>query len=139
FNTSENGQLRFVPVRMLTAVLTGWLIAHILYKRDHLSWPFSLVLNNKLLIFLGKISYGIYLYHPIIRHYTPRTILTNLNKHIPVLGDYLLFIEQNSLVILAAWISWRLIERPVLVLKKYFVLPGKASKLKKELPEKVMV
>jgi peptidoglycan/LPS O-acetylase OafA/YrhL len=133
------GDWRFVPVRILTAVLTGWLIAHILYKRNRLSWPFSLVLNNKLLIFLGKISYGIYLYHPIIRHYTPRTILTNLNKHIPVLGDHLLFIEQNSLVILAAWLSWRLIERPVLVLKKYFVLPGKATTLKKELPEKVMV
>ena len=132
------GNWMFAPVRLLTAVLTGWLIAHILYKRNQLSWPFSLVLNNKPLIFLGKISYGIYLYHPIIPHYT-LSVLTNLNKHIPVLGDHLLFIEQNSLVILTAWISWRLLERPVLALKKYFVLPGKASTLKKEVPEKVVV
>jgi peptidoglycan/LPS O-acetylase OafA/YrhL len=115
---------QLVPVRLATTVLTGWLITFILYKGNQVSWPFSLVLNNKPLIFLGKISYGIYLYHPIIPRYTLST-LTDLNKHIPVLGDHLLFIEQNTLVILVACISWFLIERPILALKKYFVLPAK--------------
>jgi peptidoglycan/LPS O-acetylase OafA/YrhL len=115
---------QFVPVRMLTTILTGWLISFILYKGNQLSGPFSLVLNNKPLFFLGKISYGIYLYHPIIPRYTLNT-LTNINKHIPILGDHLLFIEQSALVILVSSISWFLIERPILALKKYFVLPAK--------------
>jgi peptidoglycan/LPS O-acetylase OafA/YrhL len=132
------GNWKFVPVRMLTAVLTGWLIAFILYKRNQLSWPFSLVLNNKPLIFLGKISYGIYLYHPIIPHYT-LDVLTKLNKQIPLLGNHLLFIEQSSLVILTAFLSWRLIERPLLALKKHFVLPRKAFIIQENVTEKVVV
>lgn len=132
------GNWVLMPVRMLTAVITGWLIAYILQQQHGLVWPVALVLNNKPLIFLGKISYGIYLYHPIIPHYSLST-LTDVNKHIPVLGDHLLFIEQNILVILTAWISWLLIERPVLALKKHFVLPGKAPALQRELPEKMAV
>ncbi|MDF2193466.1 acyltransferase [Paraflavitalea sp. CAU 1676] len=120
------GNWQFAPVRLLTAAITGWLIACVLLKRDQLAWPLSWVLNNKPLIFLGKISYGIYLYHPIIPHYTLPT-LNAINQHIPIIGNHLLFIEQNCLVILTAWLSWMLIERPILGLKKYFVLPGKKA------------
>ena len=132
------GYWGIVPVRTLVAVLTGWLIALVLYKQGRINFPLSGLLNNKPLIWLGKISYGIYLYHPIIPHYT-KDILERFNQHIPVLGAHLLFIEQCSLVVLTAWISWRLIERPVLGLKKYFVLPPKATPLHKEKEEAEMI
>lgn len=128
---------KWVPVRIPTAIITGWLIAFILFKRNQLSWPASWVLNNKPLIFLGKISYGIYLYHPIIPHYS-MNLLTRINKHIPVIGNHVLFLEQTCLVILTAYISFQLIERPILALKKYFVLPRKPLPVPKEMVEEVV-
>jgi peptidoglycan/LPS O-acetylase OafA/YrhL len=128
------GNWKLVPVRLLTAVFTGWLIAFILLRQNRIPGPMALVLNNKFLIFLGRISYGIYLYHAIIPHYTVRA-LTRLNKHIPVVGGHLLFMEQCIVVTLVAYTSWRLIESPVLTLKKHFVLPRKAVIVHEKKPE----
>jgi peptidoglycan/LPS O-acetylase OafA/YrhL len=127
-----------VPVRTLVSVLTGWLIALILYKRGNIAGPLSMVLTNRGLIFLGKISYGIYLFHPIIPHYT-KDILERMNRHIPVLGSHLLFFEQCTLAVLTAWLSWRLIEQPILGLKKYFVLSRKAVRPQAAIQEEAAV
>jgi len=125
------GHWYYVPVRIIVAVMTTWLIAHILYKPDSLYGPFSWVLNNKALIFLGKISYGIYLYHPVVPRYTSDW-LARMNQYIPVVGNHLLFIEQCALIILTAWLSWRLIEQPLLRLKRFFILPERTVKAQPE-------
>lgn len=125
------GNWNIVPVRTLVAVMTAWIIAYILYKPTAHYGPFSWVLNNKALIFLGKISYGIYLYHPIIPNYTV-DFLVRINQTIPWIGNHLLFIEQNSLIVLTAWLSWRLIEQPILSLKKFFILPEKRLQVQEE-------
>jgi peptidoglycan/LPS O-acetylase OafA/YrhL len=120
------GYWKIVPLRTIVGVITAWLIAYVLYRRDHIYRPFTWVLNNRPLIFLGKISYGIYLYHPIIPRYTTG-LLVRFNQYIPWLGNHLMFLEQSVLVILTAWISWRLVEQPILGLKKYFTIQHSKS------------
>ncbi|MBP2283041.1 peptidoglycan/LPS O-acetylase OafA/YrhL [Flavobacterium sp. CG_23.5] len=78
------------------------------------------ILGNKVLNFIGIISYGIYLYHNIVPKYwvwglqkmswvTPASI----NKF-----SYLEFIIQTSFIIGISYLSWIIVEKPILRLKE---------------------
>ena len=75
-------------------------------------------LENKVVLYLGSISYGIYLYQA----YAPDVYFnTGINQHFPNMkGDADLFIMLFLTAIIIASASWFLIERPLLSLKKYF-------------------
>jgi peptidoglycan/LPS O-acetylase OafA/YrhL len=87
------------------------------------------ILNNKVLLFMGRISYGLYLYHNPIRALNFATINKYLN---PMLPDWLwktnwkyLFLAENlALTVLVSWLSFVLIEKRFLNLKKYFEYKG---------------
>lgn len=87
----------------------------------------QLILNNKVTTGIGKISYGMYLYHALIPffYYGMLHVLEgrlHLNKHIieflyyPYLAEFLEFI----ILILVSMASYKLIEMPFLRLKRYF-------------------
>ncbi|MBK8553827.1 MAG: hypothetical protein IPL53_23360 [Ignavibacteria bacterium] len=72
------------------------------------------ILELPFLIYLGKISYGLYLYHNFIP-----MICKVLG--LPAFGNiYINFMVQLSLLILISSLSWFLIEKPINGLKKYF-------------------
>jgi peptidoglycan/LPS O-acetylase OafA/YrhL len=88
------------------------LIGLVLTQSGH---PSLRILRNRRLCDLGTVSYGLYLYHPLVFLSVSR------------LGQYLelgeaWWIELVKLVasIIAASLSWRYIERPILVLKNHF-------------------
>ncbi len=131
----------YVPLRTLASLITLWLINYILLYRETNSMAFKLVLNNRLLIFLGKISYGLYLYHNII----PQTLnLKIINPYLnPLLPDFLykkhwellFFFENAILVVCVSWLSFVFIEKKFLNLKKYFELEHeKNSRNRQSLP-----
>lgn len=67
---------------------------------------FHFIFENRILIFIGKISYGIYLYHNLI----PFTYI----NHVHILFSYLLRI---AVLLLVASASYYIIERPFLKFK----------------------
>ncbi|MEO7356301.1 MAG: acyltransferase [Ignavibacteria bacterium] len=72
------------------------------------------ILENPVIMFLGKISYGLYLYHnfiPIIYAFLGLPPVQNINVN---------FILQLSILIIISTLSWYLIEKPINSLKKYF-------------------
>lgn len=78
-------------------------------------YPVKFILESKLVIYIGKISYGIYLYHLFMpdlynqfRHWFPNQFQEDSWYKIP-------FLFASSAVI--AIFSWNLIEKPVLKLK----------------------
>ncbi|MES2513200.1 MAG: acyltransferase [Bacteroidota bacterium] len=74
-------------------------------------------LENKVVLYLGKISYGIY----IIHNFMPEMFYSFFAKKLPPTDEYgIKVIYWISLTILLASISWYVIERPALKLKKYF-------------------
>jgi peptidoglycan/LPS O-acetylase OafA/YrhL len=79
---------------------------------------FKVFLENKVVLYLGRISYGLYLYHS----YAGGIYFMNKLNHIfPNLkGDEVLFIWYFVITLVLATISWYLIERPILKLKRFF-------------------
>jgi peptidoglycan/LPS O-acetylase OafA/YrhL len=116
-----------IPRRTIFSILSLCLIVNVILNKDSDSSVFRYIFNNRFLIFLGKISYGLYLYHSII----PGLLNSKfVNIYInPCLPDILykkywgeLFLIENSiLLILISWLSYNFIEKRFLTLKKYFI------------------
>ena len=115
-----------LSIRTTTSILTLWIVAFIYKNKESDSYVFKYFWNNRFLIFIGKISYGIYLYHLILP-----TLITSAFIE-PYINDYLIelfslkyplllvLVENTIIVISFSWLSYRLVEQPFLSLKKYF-------------------
>jgi peptidoglycan/LPS O-acetylase OafA/YrhL len=64
------------------------------------------------LVYLGSISYGVYLYHGFVG--------AAVAPHLPDVGWKLVFLIKSAITIGVAAISWRLLERPLNALKLHF-------------------
>ena len=74
-------------------------------------------LEWKPLVFVGTISYGVYLIHGAIT-FPVRQAIQNPALHLLVLA---------GLSITAAWLSWQYFESPILALKRHFPMPRRAK------------
>jgi peptidoglycan/LPS O-acetylase OafA/YrhL len=109
-----------ITVRTLIAIVSTWLIGFIILNPNSKNIGFKLILNSSFLIFLGKISYGIYLFHNIVPYLTQFIrISLSLDDSKLIRGQY--FVENFIFLILLAWISFNVIEKPFLNVKKHFV------------------
>jgi peptidoglycan/LPS O-acetylase OafA/YrhL len=78
-------------------------------------------LRNRWIVGLGVISYGVYLYHtPVIRVVEEGARRCGIGEHIA------LDVLKLALSVVAAAISWRFIEQPILALKKRFAYAREA-------------
>lgn len=104
--------------RLAISIISVGIIGYCRYKPQGLIVRYFL--ENRLLSFIGMLSYGIYLYHNLIPKY--------LNYGFSILGveisrtfNYSFFFLQTSLIIIFSYFSWIYIEKPILKLKKHFV------------------
>ncbi|ALD22293.1 acyltransferase family protein [Hymenobacter sp. DG25A] len=115
-------QNTLIPGRTDQAFIALWIITYILYKRET-NQKIFFVLNSRVLIFLGKISYGMYLYHLPLAYDYPY-LHKYINLHLPAFfiqhEFYVVFLENSILLVLLSWLSWKFLERPILGLKAYF-------------------
>jgi peptidoglycan/LPS O-acetylase OafA/YrhL len=85
--------------------------------KDGFTGIFRKVLENKVMIYLGRISYGLYIYHMFMNP----LYFNLLNKYVKIqttnLGYTLIFFLMN---VALASISWYLVEKPINNLKRYF-------------------
>lgn len=72
-------------------------------------------IDNKVTIFLGKISYGIYMYHWIVLLF----LIDNLPKKLEYYNGFI-YVLGGSVTILISWVSYNTYERFFLNLKKKF-------------------
>jgi len=86
------------------------------------------ILENKALNFIGKISYGIYLYHYPLGHSYDSFIVNFAQTHpgVPAIftSFYFSYCIKLILLITISALSYRLIEQPILRLKKKFEYAG---------------
>jgi len=99
----------FFPVpRLIMAVVFGFLILFVISER---SWN----LRSRQLSFLGTISYGIYMYHPIIQFVSSAIA----NKFLTESAGYkvLLYVLTLSFTILISYVSYEYIEKKLIRIK----------------------
>lgn len=116
-----------IPSSTANSIISIWLISYIYINRKTNKRIFRFFLNNPILIFIGKISYGIYLYHNIIPKFTNIIKNSSLIKSSESLNlflslPYVLLIINSILLIVISWGSFKIIEAPFLKLKKHFDL-----------------
>lgn len=107
----------FFSERLAISILAVSIIAYCRYNSKN--FIVIKVLGNKALNFIGIISYGIYLYHNIVPKYwvwgvkkigwvTPASIYK---------FSYLEFLTQTVFIIVISYLSWIIVEKPILRLK----------------------
>lgn len=114
-----------VPIRLSQAIISVNLIIYITEKRYGKIAGFFI--NNKLLNSLGKISYGVYLYHYNIRTYYTMALkflekdFHSSEKTNNVLNQpYVVEVMEFIVLILFSYLSYYCIEVQILKLKKYY-------------------
>ena len=80
------------------------------------------VLNNGFLRYTGKISYGLYIFHPIFFPYYKGWALFRWSNslHNRFLGDAVTLLGEMAVLYAVASLSWRFFEQPILGLKRRF-------------------
>lgn len=83
---------------------------------------FSAILNNKVIIYLGKISFGLYIFHLISNFIAGYifTIASGISTYNLVARSVFVFVAGLTLTIGFSIISYHLIEKPFLQLKKKY-------------------
>ena len=110
--------------RFIHAIASGWIINFILMNNDKKSFLAS-ALSSKLLTAIGKVSYGIYLYHIlyvlIANKYWYKYVYGHYPSFVNVQYDPWIFTVVNFVVLyFIAVLSWNCIEKPFLSLKQRF-------------------
>ena len=104
----------------MLALPLGWIVFR---SAEGFPKPFAHLLDNKIAIYLGKISYGLYLMHPFVS-YGFKLIELEVNVpqvHIPQLSQphFRIPILFSATVLLAS-LSWFFLEKPINRLKRCF-------------------
>ena len=124
----------FLPTRTIHSFF-GVIIIYYCVVRNDLKMP-NLVFNNRFLQWLGKISYGIYLYHvmipglwkAVLHQFSLLNIDLLYNEAMPlVFKSTWLFIQHFIVLIIISALSWSLIEKPLNMLKEKFSQKDKAQ------------
>ena len=105
-------------------------LAMIIFALNNQSeWMRKYVLENRAFNFIGKISYGIYVYH-----FTFGTAFLNLTDYLalklpglrgPLNNEWLFYGTKFAALIFVCWLSYRFIEQPIMRLKSRFEYSAK--------------
>ena len=110
----------FWPAHMIlfettTGLVFCWLVGSAsIGFRGIVGW----VLESRPLVYCGRISYGLYVYHPFAAGLT-KFVFARMNWPLRPHG-WIAFVLFTSVTILMASVSWRLLERPINDLKRNF-------------------
>ncbi len=113
----------YVNRRTVHSIIAVWVIAVIVL--GNLPKTIDAIFSNKALVFIGKISYGVYLFHNLTRF----TIIHIFGEHAFDFApeqwrDLTEFIIETGVLILLSWLSWTFIENPINKLKRFFKYSG---------------
>lgn len=118
------GYLFFLS-KTVNSIISLWLIILVINNRSERLRKYFL--ENRLLNHIGKVSYGIYLYHYIynVLHDPVHKWLIDATEPVPLVSNlikdtHVYYWIHVAIIILIATLSYYLIEKPFLSLKRFF-------------------
>lgn len=124
-----------VPDITLT-LLVLWVITYIHIRDEQENKRFNFLFENRIAVFIGRLSYGMYMFHPLIPILTWKVVqrvypYEKLPAFVATNFQYFFLVANFAVLIPVAWLSYKYIEQPVLGLKKYFeITPQSKEKIK---------
>ncbi len=119
---APHGVVHHVFVDTAAAAFFGWLI----YTASRgFTGITGKILAAAPLVFIGRISYGIYVYHPFVPNVTSR-VAPHFGVALPI-GPWTSTVFYILFTIIVAAVSWYAFERPINRLKKKFPYPTTTS------------
>ncbi|WP_128545363.1 acyltransferase family protein [Larkinella soli] len=105
--------------RTLLSVLSLYFVVHASFG---FKGPAGRFMTHPALVYMGRISYGIYVYHMVVSSHLTPPVLSFLSRFSPVSLDSpgIHRLISFVLLLLIATLSWYLIEKPFNDLKRYF-------------------
>lgn len=117
----EEAVLPNLFIRSAFSIVIFWVLGNLLLAK--VPQPIETFLTNKRIVYLGKISYGIYVFHNFMPWlFTKLGIYKNFHLSIPFY-----FVCFGIVTVLLASISWKFFEKPINDLKKKFMYRGEVS------------
>jgi peptidoglycan/LPS O-acetylase OafA/YrhL len=112
-------KIPYFSERLAISILSVSLISFCRFHSKH--FIVQQFLENRILEFVGLISYGIYLYHNILPKYWSWGLQQMEIKTPSSLGQfsYFEFVLQTLFLVFLSYLSWIIVEKPILKLKKY--------------------
>jgi len=117
-------QTKYFASGTFISIMTAGLLMYFISNGKNENYSFSFLFDNKLLMSMGKISYGLFLYHFIVPYYTFNSF-THIADflHVPSsyrIRNYLWMLENFIILLILAKLSYHFFEMPFLKWKKYF-------------------
>ncbi len=110
-----------IPERTVIAILALWLITYLIINSGSENLKF--VFRNPALVFIGKISYGIYLFHNLIPQLTKKYVSIYILPGAPdvfVNHATLIVLTLNLIILFSiSALTWFLIEQPIAQWKNF--------------------
>lgn len=107
--------------RTINSIIASYVICIIVSKNIKNEFSINSFWSNKILVYIGKISYGVYLYHYIISNFLTIYLKGRIeNIFGSTTGAIVLFCINIASVMIVASLSWELLEKQILRLKKRF-------------------
>lgn len=101
--------------RFLISLLTFYVIGNAILELNQKVKPYF---ENKYVVYLGKISYGMYFYHLFVQRVVDYFL--NHNQYLTIKNQYLLFVIYFSITAIVSSLSWHILEAPINNLKSKF-------------------
>lgn len=109
-----------IALDMAITLLAGWSVYHAYVG---FSGPTGRVLSFRPFVYLGAISYGIYVFHAFAAYF-----FSHVGLHIATTNAVVFFLILTVATIGVAALSWHLFEKPINDLKRYFPYKGTREK-----------
>lgn len=108
---------RAEPLQLLPIAVSGLMWWS--YRRDEM----ATILSSRVVQFLGAISYSLYLFHTTIGWRLIRISGNFIDDSTPRVFMLLFFFASVAVCVVAAWIGWRILEKPSIRLSQGIALP----------------
>lgn len=106
--------------RFAHAMIGVWLITHV-WVHQQKPTALTFLLSTKVLVNIGKVSYGIYLYHILFEKLVRPLWIAYVYPHFqtiqPIYLDWAFLVVNVPILYGICWLSWQYIEHPILQLK----------------------
>jgi len=121
FYSTESYQIIYVTLLDITCALA--FLPLLILASNGIKGFWGHILNSSVLRYIGKISYGIYLYHlplnPVLKQLLPKVGIA------PPLPGLTLLLIHFTVVVGIASLSWFLIEKPLITFKRNIPYPSR--------------